>query len=205
MAQQPHPTQTPQHQPPAGQQAQQQSEREQEQQGRQGERGERQQGKRPDPGQPGSQRVSPPRPDLTRMQPPPGRPGTLNLPGAQQSIFENQPGQQLVGEPAHEGYEEDRQHLRGRIIQQGQAEEDKEPKPKGVPKGPIGAGRMSTEQPDATEEEQRQARAMGGPGQAKGEESEEKESEQQGQQRQTSQQQPPQTEQPRGGQPAGRR
>lgn len=103
----------------------------------------------PLPGQPGSQRLSPSAGAGTVQGPPPERPGVVRNPGERQSMFENQPGQQIPGLPAHEGHEEDRQHLRGRTIQEGQAVEDKEPKPRGVPRGAIQPGRMGTEQPDA--------------------------------------------------------
>lgn len=91
----------------------------------------------PAPGEPGSQRISPPPPDLHDYDPPPPRPGVIPNMYHQQSIFENQPGQQIPGKPAHEGYEPDRQHLRGRIIAEGSAEEDQDPIPEGVPTAEV--------------------------------------------------------------------
>jgi hypothetical protein len=102
--------------------------------GRQARKGE---GHRPAPGEPGSQRISPPPPDLSKIGPPPPRPGVIPNQFHQQSVFENQPGQQIVGRPAHEGYEIDRQHLRGRTIADGNAEEDQEPIPEGVPTAEV--------------------------------------------------------------------
>ena len=105
---------------------------------------------RPEAGQPGSQRLSPQAGAGTDIGPVPERPGMLR-PQAQdkQSIFENMPGQQIPGMPAHPGHEEDRQHLRGRTIADGSAVEDEEPKPVGVRTRAIMPGRMGTEEPDA--------------------------------------------------------
>jgi hypothetical protein len=109
-------------------------------------------GDKPKAGEPGSQRTASPAGKGAQAKPPKARPGSLAVIGVYtQSVFECQPGQQVVGEPAHPGYEEDRQHLRGRVVKDGGAEEDSEPKPKGVPKGAIMAGAMGTEHPDAPE------------------------------------------------------
>ena len=140
-----HPTQ-PASQAGGSQQKDQQSSQGQDQQEQQGGGGQP-----PQPGFPGSQRSGKqPGQGMKDPGPVPERPGMIRpYPGERQSVFENQPGQQIVGQPAKEGHEEDRQHLRGRIIQEGQSAEDKEPKPKGVPKGAIAAGKMGTEKPDA--------------------------------------------------------
>ena len=162
-----HPTQ-PASQAGGSQQQGQQSSQEKDQQGQQekagGQGGGGQQLK---PGQPGSQQVpSGQGQSMNPMGPPPERPGMIRpYPGERQSVFENQPGQQIVGQPAHPGHEEDRQHLRGRTVQEGSASEDKEPKPKGVPKGAIFAGKMGTEKPDAPplkEEKQGEQTVQGG-------------------------------------------
>lgn len=77
------------------------------------------------------------------------RVGQLRNPSDQRSKFEDMPGQQIAGEPATPGHAEDRQHLRGRTVADGSAMEDKDPKPKGVPKGAIMPGAQGTENPDA--------------------------------------------------------
>lgn len=101
----------------------------------------------PAPGQPGSQKISPPAGAGTDMGPPPERVGSWRLPvgaGEKRSIFEDQPGQQIPGRPAHPGHAKDEQHLRGRVV----GGEDSPP-PVGVPKGAILPGMQGTEHPDA--------------------------------------------------------
>lgn len=107
---------------------------------------------RPQPGQPGSQRLSGPAGAGTDIGPVPERPGMIRpQPQDRQSIFEQVPGQQIPGRPAHPGHEPDRQHLRGRTVAVGSAEEDSEEPPIGVPTRAIAMGRMGMEEPDAPE------------------------------------------------------
>lgn len=70
-------------------------------------------------------------------------------PGDPRSKFEDMPGQQIPGEPGAPGHAKDYQHLRGRVVSEGSGAEDKDPKPKGVPKGAIQPGKQGTEEPDA--------------------------------------------------------